>query len=250
MKNIMEDVLLYFACKYYGDWERIYKALEDKENIDFDNLKEYKQKYQNMYTTIISNDYPANLKDINKPPFVLFYKGNINLINKKNIIWYYGSYYSYDFKNIIGECKKDFVTNDIVLVTGVTNQFEKYFVKNHSFKQTIFVKDEGINSILTINAEKENKILKENLIVSEYPDKVIPSLYTWSFSNRIKIGLTDGIFLINSLKEKTTFKLISDVINENREVFCYNKDIDNKTHNLILINKGACAINEIKELKL
>lgn len=69
-------------------------------------------------------------------------------------------------------------------------------------------------------------------------------------SNRIKIGLSSGIFLLNSLKEEVTFKLIGDVIDEGKDVFCYKNKIDNKSHNLILISKGAYAINKIKEIKI
>ena len=82
----MEEIILYFACKYYGDWDRIYDALEKQEDVDFNKIKEVKEKYKDKYTTIISGDYPENLKYIDRPPFVLFYTGKKELLKNKSKI--------------------------------------------------------------------------------------------------------------------------------------------------------------------
>ena len=37
------------------------------------------------YTTLLSNDYPLRLKEIDSPPFVLFYYGDLSLCNKECI---------------------------------------------------------------------------------------------------------------------------------------------------------------------
>lgn len=245
----MEDIILYFACKYFGDWERIYDALEKQEDIDFDEIEELKEKYNGQYTTVLSNDYPSALKHIDKPPFVLFYKGNKELLKVKNKIWYFGSYYDDSFNKLAIKHMSDFNKEDVVLVTGYTNDFERRLVNNIDPKGSIIVRDSGIDSYINMTKIEEKLFTQNNLIVSEYPDKVIPSLYTWEVSNKIKTGLSEGMFLLNSLKEKMTFKLIADTIDEKREIFCYNKEVDNKSHNSILINKGAYAINNIKEIK-
>jgi len=38
-----------------------------------------------MYATVMDNDYPAELRNTDRPPFVIFYKGNIDLLKKKKI---------------------------------------------------------------------------------------------------------------------------------------------------------------------
>ena len=81
----MEEILLYFSLKYQGDFDKIFKALEQKEKVDL-NLKEQLFKtLKSRYTTLISDDYPESLKQINCPPFVLYYHGNLQLVNKKCI---------------------------------------------------------------------------------------------------------------------------------------------------------------------
>lgn len=54
---MMEEIILYFALKYAGDFDKIYQALERKEKVD-DELKEHLFKeLKSKYTTIISDDY-------------------------------------------------------------------------------------------------------------------------------------------------------------------------------------------------
>ena len=244
----MKDVILYFACKYFGDWERIYDALEKQEDIDFDEIEILKEKYKDMYVTVLDSDYPIELKQIDRPPFVLFYKGNFDLLKTKNKLWYFGSYFNERVNEIYKEHKNEMEEDDILGVTGYTNDFERSLLNGLIPRDSIIVRDSGICSYINMTKIEEELFIKNNLLLSEYPDKVIPSLYTWECSNRIKIGLSIGIFLISTLKEKLTFKIIADTIDEKKEIFCYNKNVDNKSHNSILINKGANGINNMKEI--
>lgn len=69
----MNDILIYFYEKYDGDWDEIYKAINQKERVNYGEarefLKDYKDKYD--YVTIIDNSYPDEYKGNYKPPFVL-----------------------------------------------------------------------------------------------------------------------------------------------------------------------------------
>lgn len=44
-----------------------------------------KEQLDCQYITIFDVEYPDELKEINCPPFVLFYKGNINLLKEKKL---------------------------------------------------------------------------------------------------------------------------------------------------------------------
>lgn len=243
----MNDIILYFAHKFFGDWERIYDALEKQEDIDFDEIDRIKEEYKDMYITVLDKEYPRELRQIERPPFVIFYKGNLDLLKRK-AFWYFGTYFEDLFEKEALKHKKDFKQQNFSMVLGYTNDFERLFINSIKPEESIIVRDSGINSGINMTKIEEAMFLKNNLIISEYPDKVIPSLHTWETSNRIKSGISLGLFLINSSKEKMTFKIIADTIDENRNIFCYNKNIDTKSHNMILIEKGAYSIKEIEEL--
>lgn len=75
--------LLFFALKYEGNWLKIYQALETKEKIAYEYLIDIKAKITCQYVTIIDQDYPKALCNIYRPPLVLFYDGNLTMVNNK-----------------------------------------------------------------------------------------------------------------------------------------------------------------------
>ncbi len=245
----MNDIILYFANKYFGDWERIYDAIEEQEDVDFDVLENLKEEYEGKYVTVLDDEYPINLKHISRPPFCLFFKGKRELLDNQHKIWYYGNYYNDEYNIAAEKHFKESSKEGITLISGYTSEFERRYINNVNPKDMIIVRDAGIDSYINMTRIEEEHFIKDNLIVSEYPDKVIPSLYTWSMSSRIKAGLSDGMVLLNSLKEKITFKFISEAIDERKTIYCYEPKIDVKSHNNILISKGAYAITKLKETR-
>lgn len=79
----MEDVLLYFSMKYDGDCKKMLYALQTQEQTDPQKLEEYKKDVRHKYVTLISNRYPDYFKTVECPPIVLFYKGNLKLIDEE-----------------------------------------------------------------------------------------------------------------------------------------------------------------------
>lgn len=45
-------------------------------------MMEYRSQIKYKYVTLISSNYPEYLKTVNCPPMVLFYKGNLKLMDK------------------------------------------------------------------------------------------------------------------------------------------------------------------------
>lgn len=244
----MEDTVLYYACKFFGDWERINDAIKNQHNVNFDELKRIKKQYEGKYVTIYSPNYPIELRQINKPPFVLFYKGKKELLNKKNKLWMFGSYYDSKTNDFAREQNQKMMTKGITLISGYSSEFERQFINNVSPKGMIIVRDSGIESNINMTKIEEKSFINNNVIISEYADKIIPSLHAWEMSNRIKSGLSSKLYLLNSLRDLITFKLISKAIDDKIGVYCYAKDITEQSHNSILISKGAYGINEIEEL--
>ena len=141
------------------------------------------------------------------------------------------------------------LNKEFTLVSGYSSEFEKSLILNHPPKDMIIVRGEGIDSTIGMTQLEEEMLMKDNLIISEYPQKVVPSLHNWERSNLIKTGLVNKLYLINTEKDRITFRMLSDTIDERRDVVCYAKDINKKSHNTHLISKGAYGIINIKELK-
>lgn len=173
----MREIILYFAYKYFGDWKRIYDALETQENIDEEKFEEFKKNNNGKYITIFDNEYPNDLRRCSKPPFILFFKGNKELLLKRKKIWYFGSYYDKNFNIEISKHKMEFKENNIIQISGYSNDFEKSLLNNLKPKNMIIVRDSGINSYINMSKIEEELFLQKNLILTEYPGDVIPSFH-------------------------------------------------------------------------
>ena len=83
-----EKVILTLAYKFEGNWDRIYKAIQAREYFSEEEYNETPKLIKSDFVTLTDENYPAYLKHgVSRPPFVLFYKGDIGLIKNttKNI---------------------------------------------------------------------------------------------------------------------------------------------------------------------
>ena len=76
-------ILLYLSLKYDGDWDKVFNAIIDKENVPLEELSKVENRIKSNYLTIIDDNYPEYLKKTYKPPIVLYYYGDISLLDNK-----------------------------------------------------------------------------------------------------------------------------------------------------------------------
>lgn len=106
----MRDVLGYFAYKYNGDSTKIMSAIENKEPVTNEQIKELHEKINYEFFTVVDDNYPEILKNVDNPPIVMFYKGNIGLINEDNDII---AKQSYDGIRMLHAYQTDFTNKGI-----------------------------------------------------------------------------------------------------------------------------------------
>jgi len=68
--------------KYERDFKMMFVALKTKEIVDSQKLREYKKQIKHKYVTLIDDKYPNYFKTIECLPMVLFYEGNLKLIDQ------------------------------------------------------------------------------------------------------------------------------------------------------------------------
>lgn len=81
MNRSMEETIMAFTEKYEGDFRRIYQAIATKERLTDEEIGQYIDDIEEPALNIISPDYPQSLKEIDCPPFVLFFEGNPEVIH-------------------------------------------------------------------------------------------------------------------------------------------------------------------------
>ena len=63
-------VLIYLAVKLNGEWDEIYKFLDTKQQIDFNEVEKVNKSLKCKAVTFLDKTYPEQLKQIYKPPYV------------------------------------------------------------------------------------------------------------------------------------------------------------------------------------
>lgn len=74
--NEMRKAILYYAIKYQGDWNKIGQAIRSKESFQ-------KIKILESYVTIVDESYPLSFRQLRFPPWIIFYRGNYDLLKKR-----------------------------------------------------------------------------------------------------------------------------------------------------------------------
>ncbi len=247
----MEELVLYFSLKYDGDFGKIYQAILDKEPVDEMLKNVLKGKLNCQYTTLFSHDYPECLKQINNPPFVLYYYGDLSLINKKTI-------------GIIGmrDCDEygrhatEYFTNELVkkgyvVVSGMAKGVDSIAHKSaiETGGKTIAVLGTGIEYCYPKeNKDLYNELKKNHLVLSEYPFNVAPCKKLFPYRNRIVSALSSKILITQSRVKSGTMITAGYALEQGKDVYCvpgrfYDFEGCNK-----LINQGAYLVHDVKDI--
>ena len=214
--------------KYFNIDDIEYKKIIDSQTLSLDeeikNLKKNKVKVLSLK----SSNYPEELKNISQPPVFLYYKGDISLLKGKRI-GVVGTRKATVYGKITCEkMTEDLVNNEITTVSGLALGIDSICHKKTLDKngKTIAVVGSGLDVIYP----KENRILWENieksgLIISEYPLGTEPIGYNFPMRNRIIVGLSRGILVIESQKKGGSLITAELALEEGREVFAVPGDI-------------------------
>lgn len=247
----MEEILLYFSLKYQGDFDKIFRALEQKEKVDL-NLKEQLFKtLKSRYTTLISDDYPESLKQINCPPFVLYYHGNLQLVNKKciGIIGMrrpssYGVKMAKKFANELSDENYVVVSGMALGIDAIVHQSA---IENQG--QTIAVLGSGIDYCYPKSNLKLYQTLKKDyLVVSEYPDDLVPKKENFPRRNRIISGLSESILVVEANRKSGTMITVGHALEQGKDIFAIPSRIDDAPGCNSLIQQGAKLVLNVADI--
>lgn len=77
------QIIIGLSYKYKNDWDKMFQAIKDKE--DFIYTEEEVNKMEETLSssglkviTIVDDDYPEELKQVPKPPFILYIPSGVD----------------------------------------------------------------------------------------------------------------------------------------------------------------------------
>lgn len=240
----MNVILIFFALKYKGNWDAIYKALEEKEKVSMAEITETEKKVEELLTkgikavTILDVNYPNSLKEAYKPSFVIFYKGDIKALDKQSVNLT-GDNVDTVSLDRAAKLIKDFKAKEIAIVkTGKT-----------AFDKELLTIDSGTSIFVTTSSVEESNIeLKDgDVIITEAPEG---SNSDQRNTNRIIAAVsTEGTVLVNSLTGSDHIHhLVSSFLNLGKDIFAMPGDGSEQDGNSELIKQGATLLTKAEDV--
>lgn len=251
----MNEILVYFSIKYGGDWDQIYAAINRKEKVDRELMEELLSKQKNNYITILDSNYPSKLKSIYKPPFVLFYKGDISLVNTNNkMLAIIGSRKNTLYgKHVTEQLTKDIVKENIIVISGLAKGIDSIAHKTTLIEngKTIGVLGNGINIKYPLdNSSLQEEISNKGLIVSEYPDFIEAKKEHFPKRNRIIAGLCDAVLVTEANCKSGSMITVSRALELGKDIFCVPHVIGCASGCNMLIKEGAKLVESAQDILL
>lgn len=209
------DILACYAWKYEGNWGRIAKAMEREETpVPFVS--------PDSFLTVFDAAYPQCLKQLKYPPWVLWYQGNLHLLEKP-MITIVGSRKMNAYGQQCTVLAASLLREHYVLVSGLAKGVDAcvhHTALAHG--HTIGV----IGSGLSVHYPKENENLyhqlsRHDLILSEYPHDTGVQRYHFPWRNRILAALGSALIVTQAEEKSGTMLTVNEALDLNKEVYCF-----------------------------
>ena len=190
--------------------ERIGKLLDSLGKVDeYENkLKEYSSLHINV-VTFLDSDYPAQLREINAPPPLLYLKGNREAFSEKYIAIVGTTGASQGAIRFAVDLAKEFVSRGFGIISGLAVGIDSaaHLGALKENGRTIAVLGCGVLNIYPEeNISLSEQIEKNGLLVSEYNPYNGVTRPNLVLRNRIISALSNAI-VVAQIGEKTTGEL-------------------------------------------
>lgn len=204
--------------------------------------------------TYFDNHYPENLRETYQPPWVLYAKGNVNLLTAKRKLAVVGSRQATAYgKLAIQTLFPQLVKKDFIIVSGLAKGIDA-LSHEESIRlggKTIGVIAGGFNHLYPKeNVQLAKKMMATQLVISEYPPETKPERWHFPSRNRIISGISLGTIIIEAKRKSGSLITASLALNEGREVFAVPGNIASPASEGTndLIKQGAKLVQKTEDI--
>lgn len=250
--NMSEQELL----KYRGLDKRTVAALADKSTLRLSEVKHHCKRFDIYILTYDSPYYPENLRHISSPPYVLYTRSSkrINL-NEYMRISVVGNRVATDYGIAAAEnFGYALASNGFVVVSGMALGIDGASHRGALKAEggiTVAVLGSGLESAYPkAHQELMREIMKNGMLISEYPPYSKPEKWHFPERNRIISGLSQGTLVVEAPKRSGSLITANYALEEGRDIFALPGNIDNTnsegTNNLI--KDGAYLVTSPRDI--
>ena len=148
--------------------------------------------------SIVDEDYPPILKEIQSPPAVFYYYGKLEPLADRVAMVGTRDNTPYG-KRVALEFSEQLAAAGITIVSGAARGIDTFsHIGALKSGRTVAVLGCGINFAFNANRELINKIIDNGVVMTDYPPGQNPSAETFPPRNRIIAGLSRGAIIVEA----------------------------------------------------
>jgi len=247
---MMREKLIALSMVKKGNWDEIRRFLQQDSKLkSIDDVAAYQlvNQLNCEVVTIMDSDYPTMWHEMSKPPFVMYLKGNRELLAKTSVAIIGGKIASeYTKKGVQNLTRK--LPSDISVATGLERGVEVY--SNENTRTRIACLAAGFEADeLYRRHEVYGRLTTNDLIMSELPPNAKFDLQAYYRSYHLISELSQAICVFELPSFDLRVKYLNYLTEVGKQVVVLpDKKTRNTSGGLGLINRGAKCLMQVSDV--
>ena len=243
-------ILLKLSLDTKGDWEAMFEKIKNKEKVNINPYEFDDARYD--YLTLIDDKYPAQLKESNRPPFIIYYKGDINgLLESKHFIGVFNDNLAsnYSTTKLLEVLEK--LVDTYTFIVRLSTKKDEELISNLLSKgaSVVGVLTESIESKMAQNSTVFEKLRKEHLLITTVPETVKKQSKMTQFECAKTIASLAEIIVVGAVaKRSVEMAGIACAIGVCREIYVLPQLAGSNYENNSLIKNGAHLLESAEDI--
>ena len=238
-----------------GDYYGMVDLISNGKEFVTKELLERAKNIKSKYITILDDDFPPILKEVYHPPMIIYYYGDISLLQdlKSNVAIIGSREPSTTVVINTVAIAKQVVTSGYNVVSGLAYGVD-YHAQNTAVLnggKAIAVLGGGIdNCYPKVNYKLYEEIKRTGLVISEYPENSEPKKDHFPYRNRLISALCDKIIVVEAKRHSGTSTTVAWALtNIYRDILCVPAPFGEDSLCNALIRDGCGCIATMEDLQ-
>jgi len=204
--------------------------------------------------SFLDKEYPITLTNIYQQPWILYAKGNVQLLTHQRILAIIGTRAPTHYGNeVLKRLVPEFVAAEMSIVSGLAKGIDAmaHRITLQSGGDCIAVIGGGLYHIYPReNTRLSHMILQKGLILSEYPPIFKPKPWHFPMRNRLISGLSRAILVVESKQKSGTFITVERGLEQGKDIFAVPGNIFSETSSgtNAWIKEGAKLVTDANDI--
>ena len=214
-----EDINKDSIRDYLSDYVDVEKVL----NLEIEPIYNHLKKKGVNIVSILSDDYPENLKTIPKPPPILFIRGEI-VPEDSNAVAIIGTRRPTEYgRSVAWNFAKELASHGFTIISGLAMGIDTNAHRGalEAGGRTIGVIGCGIDRVYPSSNKRLAQMIADGngAVISDFPPGTPPLKYNFPLRNRIISGLAKGIVAVQAASRSGVFSTVNWALDYGRDVF-------------------------------